>query len=830
MSRFGETPDIQRFLAALDAGSPVLRLIRGSSGSGKSALLALVRKILRTRGISLTSGVDPTPGIGTALVIDDAHHLRTEDLATLTAVAERGDATVIVATEPRPQRPELRALVAALGAHGPTLDLRPLALSEIARRAEDLGVAAHPELITTIHLLTGGACDAVEAALHDPGVTAVGADPEQREQSVGRAVAAHLQAKFRSRDTELMSVLTLAMLGGALDTTEVAAVLTVDEHRARDLVDAARASGVVSATDALLPSARVPLISVIGAHRLRPLAQQLLTSRLDAGALSLPVARAIAETGVTDPLLAEFLCNQAASADPALAVTLYDAAVRAGAQPEPLALRRAEAAGLSGDLDTAVHLTDALFERSNTLTDSELAAAVRISASAAAQRGMLSRSAELYSWLGTERAGADAPIGAAVLLAAGHVGSAREMLSTDVAGPPTSTVAAATLLATGLHESITGSGPVAMNSLTRSLSVLGGSSTLRMLPDTSAAVTALLCLHCGELAHAESVLARANETDSAGSGTAIRHRLLSAWASMIGGNLAAAAGALDLPETHAAQQRDLLFLHGLRVGLARRQGDSGALAHAWAGARGVIAEYSVDLLSLLPLGELWLAAIRMGEVRRIAHLVDQARELLRTLGEPALWGSALHWYGVQAAILAEDPAELLPHARALGDAAATMSYASGLAKAGRAWLRVLREETDSAEVEDAARTLGRIGLPWDGARLASEAALRVGDTRAATALLQVARSLRQPAPSMTADPEASGSTGPALSEREAEVANLLLAGMTYREIGARLYISARTVEHHVARMRRRLGAESRSQLIAILRAIDRAESGYPVDA
>ncbi|MGA9872639.1 MAG: helix-turn-helix transcriptional regulator, partial [Rhodococcus sp. (in: high G+C Gram-positive bacteria)] len=55
--------------------------------------------------------------------------------------------------------------------------------------------------------------------------------------------------------------------------------------------------------------------------------------------------------------------------------------------------------------------------------------------------------------------------------------------------------------------------------------------------------------------------------------------------------------------------------------------------------------------------------------------------------------------------------------------------------------------------------------------------------------------------------------------REAEVAELLVLGVTYREAGARLYISAKTVEHHVARIRRRLGAGSRSELLSMLRAM-----------
>jgi DNA-binding CsgD family transcriptional regulator len=291
---------------------------------------------------------------------------------------------------------------------------------------------------------------------------------------------------------------------------------------------------------------------------------------------------------------------------------------------------------------------------------------------------------------------------------------------------------------------------------------------------------------------------------------------------MIGGDLTAAASIVDaLPTDSPLHAREALFIHGLRVGLARRNGDVGALQREWAAAQPVVAGYSVDLFSLLPLGELWLAAVRVGDAPRIAHLVAQAQDLLARLGEPALWGASLHWYGVQAAILGENPAQLLPHARALATAAAVSAYSAGLAAAGRVWLRVLREEADAAEVESAARELERIGLPWDGARLAGEAALRVSDTRGATTLLQVARSLRdttapQPTSGESAAPDPSGGT---LTEREADVAGLLLLGLTHREIGARLYIAPKTVEHHVARIRRRLGANSRSELLSMLRAL-----------
>ena len=47
----------------------------------------------------------------------------------------------------------------------------------------------------------------------------------------------------------------------------------------------------------------------------------------------------------------------------------------------------------------------------------------------------------------------------------------------------------------------------------------------------------------------------------------------------------------------------------------------------------------------------------------------------------------------------------------------------------------------------------------------------------------------------------------------------MLAGKTYAEIGTAIFISPRTAEHHIARIRRRLGATTRSELLARLRLV-----------
>ena len=57
-----------------------------------------------------------------------------------------------------------------------------------------------------------------------------------------------------------------------------------------------------------------------------------------------------------------------------------------------------------------------------------------------------------------------------------------------------------------------------------------------------------------------------------------------------------------------------------------------------------------------------------------------------------------------------------------------------------------------------------------------------------------------------------------LSEREQMVAQYIVDGLTHKEIGAQLYISPKTVEHHVAKIRQKLGASTRAEMLAALRS------------
>ena len=62
---------------------------------------------------------------------------------------------------------------------------------------------------------------------------------------------------------------------------------------------------------------------------------------------------------------------------------------------------------------------------------------------------------------------------------------------------------------------------------------------------------------------------------------------------------------------------------------------------------------------------------------------------------------------------------------------------------------------------------------------------------------------------MPADPELDQ-----LTDREQEVLRLIARGYTYREVGARLHLSVKTIESHVSSVLRKLQLTNRHQLTA----------------
>jgi DNA-binding CsgD family transcriptional regulator len=139
---------------------------------------------------------------------------------------------------------------------------------------------------------------------------------------------------------------------------------------------------------------------------------------------------------------------------------------------------------------------------------------------------------------------------------------------------------------------------------------------------------------------------------------------------------------------------------------------------------------------------------------------------------------------------------------------------------------------DVAAVVDLERALDvftRLELPWEaararlavaGARSTSEPEVALADARLAFAAFErlgasrdadaAARLLRELGAGTPPGPKGFGT----LTRREAEVLDLVGSGLSNADISARLFISPRTVEHHVGRILAKLHLKTRPQVVA----------------
>ena len=521
--------------------------------------------------------------------------------------------------------------------------------------------------------------------------------------------------------------------------------------------------------------------------------QSLAEAQLGRGGPVLDLVSPLVASGVRGQALAEAIeagAREAAGHDPALAALLFDAAVKAGRPVIDVVADWAVAAMRSGDVDTALRLADkAMASADEAARDT----GIEVAAAALTHRGQLAAGTALLRRSPSGIATAFAAIG---LLGTGRAGEARAVL--DKAPNDSLLSDALGSTARGLLESVTGAPTIALSTVVSAAELAAAVAPSVVLPDDPAALGVLMAVHCGEQAVAAALLERATPTP--------RLALLGNWLTMLHGDT-------TVPGVDGLEARDLLFALAIELGVARRASDLPAMRRIWGQAGEVIIRHPIDLYTLLPLGEFAVAAARLGDRDRVRPHLEQAWRLLADLGDPPFWSGALRWSALHAAIAAGERDEAAVHADALGDMA---EHHPALSAGADVWLAVLGGRVDAEEVEAAARGLHATGLYWDAARLAGQAAIRTTDRKDMVRLLECARGLQGGGPE-PAEEQAQG--GVRLSEREVQVAELVVAGMTYKQVGDQLFISAKTVEHHMARMRQRIGATSRSDLLSQLREL-----------
>ncbi|WP_307806934.1 LuxR C-terminal-related transcriptional regulator [Naasia sp. SYSU D00057] len=805
--------------------------LTGPGGTGKSSLLDQLAAAYRADGRKLYRDLEELPGNGgrAALLIDDAHLLPDERIAQLRAALRRDDLDVLVAYRLWPDRPALRRLAADLEHFHPPVVLGSLTPSEIARAAAAAwGMLPTEEAVEEIRRVTGGQPWLVHRAL--------AAGPEiGRPGPVPPDLLDQLGYELEGIDADLHSLLVALAVGFDLSGPLPASLGDLD-GRVDQLFSRARHDGLLLPGGELAPLVREALLETTPAHRLRGLQRALLESYAAEGRDLAPLAESLARAGVRDRRVAEALEHSAdhlLATQPSVAATLYREALDAGAGVLPIAARRAQALWATGEVDEAWRLLEEVFAA---VDPPDAVRAANVAAVLWTERGMRTRAAETYRWLGGRSLGPSAPLAAVAALAAGERAAETPP---DPSGSPALHTVAAALLEQGLRASLAPSSAGALPALVRASDMMNASGLTLPMPELPASVAALAALHAGDLAIAESVLDTAIAANQGGAPARSRLLLLRAWTAMQGERPERARAAIS--EAQEGQRgiapRDELLLRALEVGLARRADDLAALVRSWQRARETVLHLPVDLFSLLPVGELAVAAARLHDSARVEAHVAEAWTLLERLGSPPLWAVPLHWSAVRAAILTDRPSDVAPHAAALVRAAEHSRPAAVLATAGRAWMSVLAGRFEAPTVESAARALATVGLAWDGSRLAGHAAAHSEDRRDIARLLACARDLHHgadpgpvpavagpaPAPAAPSGEEPRRGGDAVLSPREREVARLVLEGKNYREIGEAIFISPRTVEHHIARMRSRLEASTRSELLAQLRLALEAE-------
>ena len=757
-----------------DAG--LLLDITGPGGCGKTPVLDAAARAYAEAAVPVVRDL-PADGAAdladSAVLIDDAHLLNEAQLTALHQLAGIPGQRLLVAHRRWPASPALTGLGTALTARRPPIVLGYLDRAAIAGRVAELLGTPCPELLARLmYEQTAGLpvlLDQLVTGLRDSGqltADAVRHLVPRTRLDVPAGVREQLRYVLEALPAEVRDVLFAATLSTGGDAETLGQLLETDGPAVDRALQAAQATGLMTDQGAVVPLAGRLLLRLTPAAYTNRICERLAGLQLTRGGSMLPVGQALLRTSARGTQVAETLQaagQEALGSHPDLAGRLFAAAAAAGAQSPALLAGRADAAARCGRLDEALRFADeALVSDSLTAAagdggpSAERTRALGITAAVLAHRGMLARAAELYRLTDSPASGAGYPVIAVpVLTGIGALAEAQKVLASSpghTETTPTLLNGIESLIAHGVEESVTGSSVVALSQLTRAASLLESAGSTPLLPDTPAALAALVAMHAGEFAAAASVLRRATSARPGGRLAGTRHRLLLGFLAMLRGHtgdahaLLTAAGAGQ----PVLEPRDELFAAAIEVGLARREGDLSALQRGWSRAREAMLQHPVDLYVLLPLGELAVAAARLSEQWWIEPHLRQADVLLEQLGEPALWRVPLHWSGVHAAIAAESPQEARRHVAALAEAASTSPYAAVLAEAAACWMRVLAGTADVDQVVATARQLAAAGSGAEGARLAGQAAIRATDRKAMAVLLECARAVRPEVPGTAA--------------------------------------------------------------------------------
>ncbi|WJK34000.1 helix-turn-helix transcriptional regulator [Solwaraspora sp. WMMA2065] len=786
-----------------------MTVVVGVDGSGRSRRLGEIAAAAGRPAVRVSPAttddlqvlLDQARADGALVLVDDAHHLEPAILRSLT-VAAYGGVSMAIARRPTITGPELADLDEAVSRQGPVEQLGPLAPAALAELAEEvLGRPATAEQLHALQVASAGLAAVAVAVAADPAGTppALVARLQRRFAAAGRDATGHDAA--RRGVAGLAAVLALGL---DLADDVVCAATGLDPAEAAATMRSLRDEGLLTPDgERMIPAVARALLFDLPPSERRRLHETVATALLATGADPVRAAGQLRAARARTPTAAD-VYRQAGDrlrfTDPGSALTWYDDALDAGAEPSTVAAGRAEAATLLGvpvDLDGPA------------AAPADTGRIALVAGAAAAYDGRAARAAEALL-------GADAPgpvLAVPALVVTGQLAAARTA-ATGSAPLPVRRLADAALAMTDPAA--------ALPLLIEAAESFEKAPPPVAVPDLPHAVGALVAVAAGDSATAEHLLERASTSGAGGPVALDRHRTLLAWVRMRTGRYDSAVAELRRLSGAMLPGRERLTYAGLTAGIARRSGDIAQLRAAWSVAEPVLARRAVDLSQLEVVEELLVAAARLRHHQRIAPVLADLAGIVDQLGRPTAWTVSLSWIRLQIAVVGEEPAAAAAAADELGSLDPGGFRQQAQCRAAGRWAAVLAGEVDPDAVLTDAAELAAAELPWESSRLIGQAAVRTTDASAARRLLERARELTRMDP--VPDESRPGASHGGLSDREVEVARLVLAGRTHREIGTQLFLSPKTVEHHVARIRGKLGVTTRAEMVATLRSLLPEES------
>ncbi|MBG0564141.1 helix-turn-helix transcriptional regulator [Actinoplanes aureus] len=731
------------------------------------------------------------------VIVDDAHRLDAATLRELAAAA-RGGVPMVISRRPTIDRPELADLDETVAAGGVEL-LGALDLDGVGRLVATVtGRPVSPEVAAAVFEASAGVpAVAAAVATAPPGVPPP-------------ALLARVQRRFAVLDQAAVTAARVLALRLDLADHVLAAAAGVELAELAAALRTLRDEGLlVPDGERMIPAVAAAVLAELPAAERRRIHDAVAGALVAAGTDPVAAAGQLRAARAATPVAATVYREAGERlrfSDPAAAIGWYDDAADAGADPGTLAAGRAEANALLGlpvEVDQFTLASPAGGHRGDGSPEDEPGTAHRlalVAGAVAAHQGRAARAAELL--LGTADPGP-------ALAVPSLVGIGRMPEARHAAGGPAP--AALSRFAEGAVAAVEPA--VALPLLIEAAEAVERGVPAVVLPDTPHAVAAVIAVAAGDVASAEDLLVRAGAAGVGGPVAVERHRLLLAWVRMRTGRYDTALAELRRPAGADPPGRDRLLRAALAAGVARRRGDIAGLRDAWSGVEPLLARRTADLWLVEVVEELAVAAARLRRLARVEPVLELLDGILTGLDRPVAWAVSLDWVRLQTAIVTEDEDAAAEVAGRLAAVVTGAARPSAQCTAAERWAAVLTGRVEPEAVLAATEDLVAAELPWEASRLAGQAAIRTGDPAAARRLLERAREL--------SEPEAAAGGGAAaaatLSEREVTVARLVLAGSTHREIGAQLYIAPKTVEHHVARIRGKLGANTRAELLAALR-------------